>query len=403
MRFPVRSCCVLLALLLSACAAPVVADEPERQSPMSESVSDRSDSPVAVPDSPIATPESLVATPESPIATPPAAASVVVTPLLDEALVPPEGKTLFIIGQDTDSIDAYTAAFDLAPGGVTGYTSLNRLEGLTSVAEYGSGPHHMDYLAETYPESALVIGLYLVDFLDDINAGKADDKIDQLLDILAGYERPVYLRFGYEFDGSWNHYDPEEFKAAWIRFHDRMTERGVDNVAMVWQSATACPGTYGGRPIRAWYPGDAYVDWVGLSFFVQLNCRLEPIREAVDFARERGKPVMIAEATPQRYAIEDLTFSLYGRTFEARSPEQIWLEWYAPFFTYIFQNRDVIRAVAYINADWNAQPMWGPPYLNSYWGDSRVEVNAFIAARWRDVLDDEEWLHGSPALVALPE
>jgi hypothetical protein len=397
---------VIQAVANDEAKQPMVA---ERQSPMTPPLQAESPlqtieelkSPLSTPaqrQSPLATPAQVA----SPLA-PPAGAAPRVEPLLGPALVPPDDKMLLIIGQDTDSIDAYVQAFGQAPGGVTGYTSLSNLEGLTSVAEYGSGPHHLDYLAAAYPESTLAVGLFLVDYLDEISDGKADAKIDELLDILAGYERPVYLRFGYEFDGSWNRYDPEQFKQAWIYFHDKMTQKGVQNVAMVWQSAAACPGTYGMRPIRSWYPGDEYVDWVGLSYFVQRGCRLEPVREVVDFARERGKPVMIAEATPQRYAIEDLTFSLYGRRFESRTAEQIWFEWFAPFFTYIHQNRDIIRAVAYINAHWDEQPMWGPPYRPTYWGDSRVEAHPFITERWRSVMAEEKWLQASPALVALPE
>ena len=44
---------------------------------------------------------------------------------------------------------------------------LRNLEGLTSVAEYGSDPHHLDYLVAAYPESTLVLGLFLVGYLDD--------------------------------------------------------------------------------------------------------------------------------------------------------------------------------------------------------------------------------------------
>jgi len=50
-------------------------------------------------------------------------------------------------------------------------------------------------------------------------------------------------------------------------------------------------------------------------------------------------------------------------------------------------NRDVIHVLAYINVDWDSQAMWGPPYANGFWGDSRLEVNADIAARFAAAID----------------
>jgi hypothetical protein len=78
---------------------------------------------------------------------------------------------------------------------------------------------------------------------------------------------------------------------------------------------------------------------------------------------------MIAEATPQRYKTGELNFSHDGSNPKPKTADEIWSEWYAPFFQYIYDNSDVIRAVAYINANWDRQPMWAKPYRNGYWGD----------------------------------
>ncbi len=57
-----------------------------------------------------------------------------------------------------------------------------------------------------------------------------------------------------------------------------------------------------------------------------------------------------------------------------QTADEIWNEWYAPFFQYIHDNSDVIRALAYINANWDSQPMWSKPYRSGYWSDSPVEI-----------------------------
>jgi hypothetical protein len=317
--------------------------------------------------------------------------------------VPPPGGTLFIIGQDNDTIGEYLEAIPSPyPGGVTSYTSLNRLEGLTSKGNYGSGTVFLNELVKSHPESVIALGLSLVDYLPAIPSDQADHKINILLDLLASYDRPVFLHFGYEFDGEWNHYDPEEYQQAWIYFRKRMQTKGVTNVVMVWQSATYCDGTYQQKPIEAWYTGDEYVDWVGLSFFIQGTCQYRPLDELLEFARAHNKPVMVAEATPHRYKTGKLTYSVLGREFELRTPEQVWEEWYAPFFAYVHGNgnADVIRTVVYINTYWDTQPMWGEPYRNGYWGDSRVQANGFIQERWLAELNRDFRLMASPDLFA---
>ncbi len=315
---------------------------------------------------------------------------------------PPDGRTLFIIGQDNDTISDYLKAIpDPIPGGVTSYTSLQRLEGLDSPADYGAGLVYLDDLAKLQSQGVIALGLYMVDYLEATVSGKADAHIDHLLSLLAAYDRPVYLRLGYEFDGSWNHYDPELYKQAWIYFRAKMQEKGITNIAMVWQSATYSEGTYLQKPIEDWYPGDEFVDWIGLSYFTQGSSNTTPLSDLIAFARMHNKPVMIAEAAPQRYATGKLTYSTTGQTFVSRSAEDIWQEWYAPFFNFIYQNKDVIRAVAYINTNWDSQPMWGPPYNNGYWGDSRVQANDFIKQRWLDEMNKDSWLKASKELFGL--
>ncbi|MBN1799745.1 MAG: hypothetical protein JW822_14305 [Spirochaetales bacterium] len=106
---------------------------------------------------------------------------------------------------------------------------------------------------------------------------------------------------------------------------------------------------------------------------------------------------MIAESTPQHFAIGEKTHSPDNAvTFEKRTASQIWNQWFYRFFQYIYVNSDVIRAVAYINAHWDEQGMWGGPiYTNGYWGDSRIEANDLIKKLWLNQISREIWQHGS--------
>lgn len=314
------------------------------------------------------------------------------SPAIRARFMPPDGKILFIIGQDLDAVGGvadhhagYVDAIDLIPGGVTTYTNVG-LDGLTALANWGSGDVSAQLIVDSpvYEHSALVIGFYMANNLEyAVASGSQDAKIDDLGAWIKAQDRPVYLRIGYEFDGEWNRYDPEPYVAAWRRIVDRLRENGVTNVATVWQSATHYSPRYGGHAWIDWYPGDAYVDWFGLSYF---EPRPDILNAFVRLAREHGKPVMIAESTP------------YGADIsEVQRADLLWNTWFKPYFEFIYHNSDVIRAVAYINVDWNAQPMWA----SDHWGDSRVQTNPDILERWLAEMRKDVWLHASPDLFAL--
>jgi hypothetical protein len=325
---------------------------------------------------------------------------------------PPDGQTLLIVGQDLGAVAGYAGAVHPTPGGVTTYTGLWDLGGLESVADWGAG--HVDAQAtlDTYPQSALVIGLEMVedagDELNRLAEGAYDDQVDALGRFIRAAGRPVFLRIGYEFDGPWNHYDPAEYVAAWRHVVARLRSAGVDNFATVWQSAANV--TFEDRPFPEWWPGDDSVDWIGTSLFF-LDENLGRHAALIDWAAEKGKPVMICEAAPRGYNLDEspdgaapfaypdrgLTFSRDGVSFSPRTSEQIWSEWYAPLFELVRDNSHAIRALAYINVEWNAQEMWGAGSA-LYWGDSRVEANALIRERWLAETGTDSWLHGGPQL-----
>ena len=273
-----------------------------------------------------------------------------------------------------------------------------QLQGLALTVTHGAGRNNGAALAATYPNSALVVAVYAVGQLDAINDGRWDENITTLIETLKAHRRPVYLRFGDGFDGDWNAYEPAPFKAAWTRIHRRIAALGAErNIAMVWQSASYCAGgdvaTHGGHPLDAWYPGDDRVDWVGVSYFTPgaAAARLggtctvadQAIDRVADFAAAHAKPLMVAEAAPQGYATAKRTWrDTDGRnpTPPVAVPASVIVAWYTRLFEWV-EARNV-RAVAYINAHWDRQPMWASPYAQGYWGDSRVQADPGIRAAW---------------------
>ncbi len=351
-------------------------------------------------------------------------------------------KTLLIIGQDLDSIADYANSGLLPePGGVTTYLAFYRL-GLDSFpafgalgmdpdgkpvggsVNWGAGPLNAYQLAADYPNSALVIGLNIAEGdartewtpggLADIGIGAYDANIRQLARFFRSINNPVYLRIGYEFDGAWNRgYDKRlSYILAYRRIVDVLPKQGVSNVKFVWQaSASPVDDIIDGEreEIRDWYPGDGYVDWMGLSWFLPADetrqgapSQRELASEVVEFARSRGKPVMIAESAPQGFDLTRLTRANIGPVWDGPagqgqktlSANQIWQLWYEPLFDFIDDNRDTIRALAYINADWDSQALWSAPYRQGYWGDTRIQANPELLRLWLGEINRPDvWLH----------
>lgn len=287
--------------------------------------------------------------------------------------VPAKGTTLLIVGQDKSSIADHASKVNVKPAGVMLYTSIQRLEALTKPEESGGAVQDAKHLLETYPNSVLQVGLYMVNAIDDVASGKLDDNIDKLADWIKGTKRPIYLRIGYEFDLPENKYPPDVYIKAFKRIRERMEQRGATNTAYVWHSYAA----NNSRTAGDWYPGDGYVDWIAVSFFSLKQPHLETIAQ---FARQRNKPLMIAESTP--------------RGLGTNNGKPTWDGWFAPLFRYI-ATYDV-RALCYIDRDWEAIPRW----QGKGWGDTRIASNDLIKANWLKEIGGKRYLKGADDLFA---
>jgi len=74
---------------------------------------------------------------------------------------------------------------------------------------------------------------------------------------------PIFLRYASEMNGTWQVYsgDPDEYIRKW-RLVYRTIKRVAPNVVMVW-----CPFATPQNNITRYYPGDEYVDWVGVNIY----------------------------------------------------------------------------------------------------------------------------------------
>lgn len=334
--------------------------------------------------------------------------AAVTAPAHAAVFLPPAGKKLVVIGQDVNSIADYVSSVGLTPGGVTGYTGITDLSGLTSNGDWGAGVNNAQTLVSSHPNSVLVLGVSLNGQAVAFANGAYDANLDQLINTLKSWNRPVLLRWGYEVEGTWNAHPAAQFKTGWIKVWNRIRALNAqDNIAMVWQTATYCPDGTSVSQTLNWYPGDQYVDWMGLSYFAPQDCSWIEINDMIALARSHNKPLLIAESTPQRYDIGALTYSTdpaAGSNKQSRTAQQIWNEWFGNLFNVINANADVVRALAYINADWDSQWRWNPTdgigAPEGYWGDSRVQAQSAIRSNWISEITSNNWLGGSSTLFS---
>lgn len=328
---------------------------------------------------------------------------------------PANGQVILFAGQELEAVganelynDGYMDHFD-APGGWTTYSNINPgensfgriqqgLDGLWETHDWGDNDYNamLQHNDPDYANMAMAIGLQFVNHEEKVASGEHDEYIDRLADFLISLgERPVFLRIAYEFDGDpWNHYDRESMVMAYKRIVDHLRAKGVENTAYVWQSTGFISNQ---EQLEAWYPGDDYVDWCGVSFFN----RWKEI-EMFDFARKKGKPVFIAEASP---TISDFNTKFTGQTKETQlaNPEQAeeaWEKWFVPFFDAIDANPDVVKAVSYINCHWDSHPMWyeNPTFQKV---DARLQLSDSISERWRRITSQPKYLKSSEDLYDL--
>src|SRR5207245_1955691 len=91
----------------------------------------------------------------------------------------------------------------------------------------------------------------------------------------------------------------DSYIAAWRHIHDIFTAAGATNVQWVW-----CPNAEpdGSLPLEALYPGDAYVDWLGLDGFNRVAEGWASFSTIFGTSYRRltamtSKPVIIAETS----------------------------------------------------------------------------------------------------------
>ena len=213
--------------------------------------------------------------------------------------IPGDGR--FYLGVDSSSKSATLAAYDAAVGisqpAVLGGYTIGEDGGVAQVLAYAKD------LPGTIPMVSWGVNLQNGGITD----GSKDSYLRAQAEAVVAYQKPVFIRLDWEMNGSWYPewsrpaVSPSAYIAAWQHIWTIFHQAGATNAAFVW-----CPnvGEFNGQPWTAWYPGSAYVDWVGLDAYPEDSSLTADVSGAggldalAQFAQRDGKPAMLAEWAP---------------------------------------------------------------------------------------------------------
>jgi mannan endo-1,4-beta-mannosidase len=191
-------------------------------------------------------------------------------------------------------------------------TSFNQATGAhVNIAAYYSGwgePFQTQFADRAWQHGALT----LVDIdpysgsanMSAISDGRYDAYLRSLASKVAEFGHPVIISFAHEMNGSWFHYGykyvaPSVFIAAYRHVHDVFEESGGEKVIWMWTVNIPSAGQTS-TSVDEWYPGDSYVDWVGIDGYDWSASRTFTQTFGTTLSQVRGltnRPVLISETS----------------------------------------------------------------------------------------------------------
>ena len=283
----------------------------------------------------------------------------------------PGNRILHGAGQDAVGFDMYRKNFDQKHQPLVYMTYIGLGHSLQEVKAWGDRVRHeLDRLSpyKVIPQ----VGVNFTGGHDrgigldaEMAAGTFDPQLQAFAEALASFNRPIFLRIGYEFEGSWNNYQPVTFVRSWVRIVTVLRQRNLP-FATVWCAAGASSGWPPPYRLMAFYPGDEWVDWWGVDIFSPDEFAKPELGAFLDAARNHRKPVMIGEMSPR-----------YVGTLDGKKS---WEAWFVPMIQ-LLKTRPEIKGTAYINWDWKEwSDRLGFPWHD--WGDARLESNSYVRNAW---------------------
>jgi hypothetical protein len=151
--------------------------------------------------------------------------------------------------------------------------------------------------------------------LAEIAGGSLDPYLTRYAHAVAALGLPIAIRLNHEMNGQWYPWSifsavngrdgktgAEWYRLMWRHVHDIFAQAGAKNVLWVWSPNII---TFARSDFRNFYPGDGYVDWIGLSGYYRRTTEvpsfettygptLRKLRDPARFPHVR-KPILLSE------------------------------------------------------------------------------------------------------------
>jgi len=179
------------------------------------------------------------------------------------APVAPAGNLGAYVNPANQRLSATTAAAEVAR-----FESLiGRRLGLRSYyvaweEEFPTESHRRDIAAGRTP----LLAWYPPHDLASVATGRWDSLVRARARATAAFPAPLLLRFAAEFNGRWSAVSGRQgdFISGWRRLVRTFRSAGADNVGWIWCPSALEPAV-AAEDWRTYWPGDSYVDWVGMD------------------------------------------------------------------------------------------------------------------------------------------
>ena len=148
--------------------------------------------------------------------------------------------------------------------------------------------------------------------LKSIVGGRHDRYIRKSAEAAAAWHKPILLRFAQEMNGGWYPWGfgvggntPRLYRKAWHHVYWIFRNHGASNVKWVWSPNEDAGG---GHPLAVFYPGDEFVDWVGIDGFCWGGTIGWPSFTKIfgstydRIVKLTSKPILVAETGAERKA-----------------------------------------------------------------------------------------------------
>ena len=205
----------------------------------------------------------------------------------------------------TQAVGYQPSVYEFAQGWAVNQFDPNAID---NVAEHGMLPliswEPWDYRRQS--KIASLSGVQPAYSLSHIINGDYDGYIRSWAEGVKSLPYPIAIRFAHEMNGNWypwgvftNGNSVGEYVKAWRHVHDIFTQIGAKNVIWVWSPNIIYGDT---TNLAELYPGNSYVDWIGLSGYYgtpgmmvyrSFNATFDPT--IAQLRRFTNKPIVITE------------------------------------------------------------------------------------------------------------